>query len=568
MKKIILFSMITLLITGCEGFLDTENLVKKDNSNFPKSSKDAMTALTGAYALLREMTPGEEGQCLFITSELLSDDRFGGGGPDDRRMQAVDHLKKADENMFSDVWKKNYQGIFRCNMLFETMGNIVWESEATQKQIMAETSFLRAYFYFDLCRMFGTVPLITTTESVNNPRATADELFALIASDLKAAITNFPATKYQEIPVTQLGHSTKWAAEALLARAFLFYTGYYKKEAMPLAEGGSLTKADVVALLNDCITNSGHDLLPDFRNLWPYSNQYTKPDYKYAEENNLSWAGEDGGNYETVFAVKYASKATWDNSWYNNEICLYFSLREPADVEDIFPYGIGWGVGTVNSNLWEEWKSKEPKDLRREASILDVENPAEGLRNYTWGSDKQMNETGYWQKKYLAINAHKTDAEGNVSSTNYSRLIYPDIDSDYQLNNTQDLVIIRFADVLLMAAELKNDAEPLNRVRQRAGLPSVSYSDEALRNERRWELAFEGQRYYDLLRWHIAGTELNKQNGVAVINNTMKTTMDMGNLVQRIEATGGFMPIPQTQIDLSSGVLTQTPGWSGDNLLY
>lgn len=85
---------------GCEGFLDTENLTKKDNSNFPKTSGDAETALTGIYALLREMTPGEDGQCFFLTAELLSDDRFGGGGPDDRRMHAVDRLKKVDENMF------------------------------------------------------------------------------------------------------------------------------------------------------------------------------------------------------------------------------------------------------------------------------------------------------------------------------------------------------------------------------------------------------------------------------------------------------------------------------------
>ncbi|WP_321333488.1 RagB/SusD family nutrient uptake outer membrane protein [uncultured Bacteroides sp.] len=568
MKRIILFAIIALLMSGCESFLDTENLVKKDNSNFPKTPADASTALTGAYALLREMTPGEDGQSFFITAELLSDDRFGGGGPDDRRMHAVDRLLKADENMFSDVWKKDYQGIFRCNMLFETMGNITWDSDETKQQIDAEARFLRAYFYFDLCRLFGTVPLITTTESVNKPRATAEELYALIASDLETAIAEFPSTKYQDMPATQLGHATKWAAEALLARAFLFYTGYYEKDAMPLSEGGSLTKAEVITHIDDCITNSGHDLLPDFRNLWPYSNSYTKPDYKYAKDNDLNWAGEEGGNYETVFAIKYSSKATWDNPWYNNEVCLYFSLREPADAEDIFPYGIGWGVGTVNSSLWEDWKNREPKDIRREASIFAVDNPDEGVSNYAWGADKQMDETGYWQKKYMAINAHKTDADGNVSCTNYSRLMYPDIDSDYQLNNTEDLVIIRFADVLLMAAELKKDAAPLNRVRARVGLPAVAYSDEALRNERRWELAFEAQRYYDLLRWHMAGEALNEQNGVEVVDNSVKTTMDVGDIAARVKDTGGFMPIPQTQIKLSSGVLTQTPGWTGDNLLY
>ena len=113
MKKIWIFSIVALFFMGCEGFLDTENLTKKDNSNFPKTSGDAETALTGIYALLREMTPGEDGQGFFLTAELLSDDRFGGGGPDDRRMHAVDRLKKVDENMFSDVWKQDYRAIYR-----------------------------------------------------------------------------------------------------------------------------------------------------------------------------------------------------------------------------------------------------------------------------------------------------------------------------------------------------------------------------------------------------------------------------------------------------------------------
>ena len=116
MKKIWIFSIVALFFMGCEGFLDTENLTKKDNSNFPKTSGDAETALTGIYALLREMTPGEDGQGFFLTAELLSDDRFGGGGPDDRRMHAVDRLKKVDENMFSDVWKQDYRAIYRSNM--------------------------------------------------------------------------------------------------------------------------------------------------------------------------------------------------------------------------------------------------------------------------------------------------------------------------------------------------------------------------------------------------------------------------------------------------------------------
>lgn len=554
MKKIWIYLIVSFLFSGCENFLDTENLTKKDNSNFPKSAADAETALTGVYALLREMTPGEDGQSFFLTAELLSDDRFGGGGPDDRRMHAVDRLKKVDDNMFADVWKQAYRAIYRCNMLLASMDAIEWENEAIRQKLEGQIHFLRAYFYFDICRLFGTVPLITSTEPVNNPRATAEELYALIASDLKTAIEQLPATKYSASSNAELGRATKWAAEALLARVYLFYTGYYQQESIPLLEG-TLSKNDVTGYLDDCISNSGHDLVGDFRNLWPYSNEYTKKNYKYAQDYDLSWVGEEGGNVETVFAIRYSSKATWDNPWYNNEVCLYSSPREPASLDDIFPFGIGWGIGTVNPKLWEEWPSKDP---RREGSILSVEKE---LPDYAWGCDKQMNETGYWQKKYMAINAYNDEGE----SVNYSRIIYPEIDSDYQLNNTQDLVIIRFADVLLMAAELKKDASPLNRVRARVGLTPVAYSDEALRNERHWELAFEGLRYYDLLRWGIAGQVLSQQNGVKVLDNMVDTRMDMGDISQRMEITKGLMPLPKTQIDLSAGVLEQNPGWGNES---
>lgn len=564
MKKIIASMLTACILSGCESFLDTENLTKKDNSNFPLTTEDAQMALTGAYTMLRQTTDGAEGQCFFITSEILSDDRLGGGGPDDRAAQAVNQLKKSADNMFADPWRNAYKGIFRCNMLLESITNITtWESEAVRKQILAETHFLRAYFYFDLCRLFGTVPLITATAPVNNPRATPDELYALIASDLQTAIDNFPSTKIQEMPISQLGHATKWAAQGLLARVYLFYTGYYKKEALPSANGKSISKQEVIAQLDDCIANSGHALLPDFRNLWPYSNKLTQPGYKYSIDNNLSWVGEAGANTETMFAIRFGATADWGpTSDYNNSPNLFFSIREqPTD--GIYPFGLGWGYGPANSRLWEEWSIAEPNDIRREASILNVENPNEGLAGYKFGGDKQWEETGYWQKKYIAVNARKEDK----SIIGYSHLMYG-APADYMLNNTQDLVMLRFADVLLMAAELKEDATPLNLVRARAGLPAVAYSTQALRNERHWELAFEAIRYYDILRWGIAGEELSKQNGVSIKNNLVEGKMNVGNIAKRIEETGGFLQIPQTQIDLSNGVLTQTPGWTGSSIIY
>lgn len=198
-------------------------------------------------------------------------------------------------------------------MLLNSLDGISWESQETRNKIEGQAHFLRAYFYFDLCRLFGTVPLLTTSEPENVPRATAEELYAQIAFDLKTAIEKLPSVKYSAANNSELGRATKWAAEALLARAYLFYTGYYQQESMPLPDNSTLSRTDVITYLDDCINNSGHDLIGDFRNLWPYSNVYTKKDYKYAQDNDLHWIGEDGANVETVFAIRYSAKATWDN---------------------------------------------------------------------------------------------------------------------------------------------------------------------------------------------------------------------------------------------------------------
>lgn len=126
-------------------------------------------------------------------------------------------------------------GLFiRSNMLLNSLDGISWESQETRNKIEGQAHFLRAYFYFDLCRLFGTVPLLTTSEPENVPRATAEELYAQIAFDLKTAIEKLPSVKYGAANNSELGRATKWAAEALLARAYLFYTGYYQQESMPL----------------------------------------------------------------------------------------------------------------------------------------------------------------------------------------------------------------------------------------------------------------------------------------------------------------------------------------------
>ena len=560
-SHIILSALTILALASCNDFLSTEDLTRKDSSNFPKTQSDAEQSLTGCYAMLRYLTPDNESEHPMIVAEILSDDRFGGGGPDDAFLHNVDNLTAYNNDMFKEIWDDDYKGIHRCNQLIEQMGQINWASDQDKAQTDGEARFLRAYYYLSLARFFGNVPLITTSLSNNPPQASADEVYAQIASDLLTAINEMPSTPANELSSARLGHANRWAAEGLLARAYLFYTGYYQKESLTAADGTVLDNAKVAAYLKDCIDNSGYKLMPDFRNLWPYANKYSKADYKYASDNDLNWYGEGIDNLEFMFSIKYSSKANWDdnNAYVNNEACLFFSPRESdGSTANNFPLGIGWGAGTVSSKMLAEWKAYAPKDPRIDGSIFDVTKEAP---NYSWGADKQQDETGLWEKKYCAIN-YKVSSDDGDTYQNISMALYPDVSSDYMINNVQDIVVLRFADILLMHSELTKTVDGINHVRARVGLPAIStYSDQALQSERRFELAFEGERWFDLLRWHKAAAALAAENGVTVRNYNVEESKDMSNIAQRVEATGGFLQIPQSQIDLSNGVLKQNKGW-------
>ena len=561
MKKTILIFLTLGIFCSCEKFLDSESYDKKNTDNFPVTVADANSMVTGIYSSLNAAVSNIQNHHFYM-AELASDDRFGGGGENDKDMQGLDHLMNTQPDRFLTFWTARYQGIFRANTAIETLGQVTgWTSDGQFNQLLGEVHFLRALYYFELSQMFGEVPLITSTAVENIPKSPAKDTYALIAADLKTAIDLMPSQPYTSVAS---GHATKWAAEALLARVFLFYTGYYQTTEIPLPSGGTIKKAEVIALLDDCIKNSGHDLLSDFRNLWPYSNEFTKVDYPYAKTNNLQYAGE--GHKETVFAIKFGTLVDWGDQYmlgYSNQLNLHFGLRSNNGQADTFPFGQGWGAGPVNTGLWTAWRQAEPNDIRRSGSIINVETD---LENYIYGADSQMEETGFWQKKYIAITAYDSDKKLLPSYA----ILANAAPAEYQLAHTQDLVLIRFADVLLMHAELTETATNLNRVRQRVALPPVNYSITALKQERRRELAFEGLRYIDLMRWHDAAAVLDTQEGVAIKNKSIDTKMKAfgGGYSTRYNETGGFWAIPTSQIALSNGILTQNSGWGESNNEY
>jgi hypothetical protein len=552
MKKIFVLLATAILLSGCgEGFLDTENLTQKDSSIFPKTPADAEQMLPAIYrTLIEPMNP----RTPFFVSEIMSDERFGAAGADDRFTRAIANFKVTDVNEYSVLWSNYYQGIFRANSLISSLDNITWANEGQRNRIEGEAYFMRAYYYFDLARLFGTVPLVLDLSAQNNPRSEASVLFAQIGADLKIAIEKMPATPYTPAwGGTNLGHATKWAAEGIMARAFLFYTGYYKQEQM-----GEITKAQVIAWVDDCVKNSGHDLLPDFHSLWPYS--YSK-DYPYTKENGLTYIGESGANIEAMFVHRHYG---WDYTGRNLEQ-LFFGMRYQDNYMACFPFGQGWGGGTVNPNTFAAWSAS---DLRRKASVLDAKDPSEGV-TYQPGKENQMEDTYLFAKKYMPINVKVKAKNGSDSLVAYIKnmdLKYAFPTLDYMSENLQDYISLRFADVLLMGAELGSGQAQnyFDRVRARVKLPSVPVDLKNIKAERRWELAFEGIRYFDLLRWHDEKLITEHKTDVPVLNKGKEAKV---NTKFRPE-TGGFLPIPLSQIELSGNVLVQTPGWSPSDFTF
>ena len=559
-KYIIASLFCVMLFAACDDFLDTDNLTMKDTSNFPLNETDAYQMVNGIYAVMNRNLADPEEDPFFIF-DIASDDRLGGGSQSNIGAQGVDRLMNAYVDWMKPLWQQRYAGINRANNALESIDNVTnWTSETTKKQYLCEIYFLRAWYYFNLAQVFNGVPLVLSTVPQNLPRSTADEVYAQIASDLKNAIEIGPSTKYPDFGE---GRVSKWAAEGMMARVWLFYTGFYQKSELPLAEGGSVSKSQVVAWLEDCIQNSGFGLVSDQRNLWPYTNPYTAKDYLYDQENNLNWETDE--NKESMFAVKMSNKAGWsaDDHLRHNRIVEFYGLRKTN--ESAFPFSVqGYSNGPVCERLWTDW-AEDPDyagDYRLVGSICDraVEIP-----NYPGDKAKEVENTNLLAKKYIGCEAYNEDHSGRYLSYAY----YYGSENNRQSGLTQSLVWLRFADVLLMHAELSdgkviyNGKNGVNAVRQRAGLGDIPYSLANLKKERRYELCFEALRWNDLRRWGDVAEKVKNQVGNKILNQGIAGEYAFTNdFMQRYKDTGGgFFKIPEDQVTLSEGVLEQNPGW-------
>lgn len=584
MKKIYILGVFAALtFSSCESFLDSDNYTGKDSGNFPKTETDVSQMVSSVYkSTFYEQWEGNYGnnaEKYFAYANIASDDMYGGGGANDQSTQAMEHLMYSSDTQFEGFYKACYAAIARANNALSAIDNVA--DPELRNQTKGELLFLRAFNYFDLVKCFGNIPMLDSTpgsveEANTSPEQVAPEVvYKKIAADLYEATQIMPKYKYDGWTKIQFGKATRWAADALLARVFLFYTGFFNKETLPMDEVDGVTEVTkdyVVRHLEEVINESGHGLVDDYRSLWAYANEKTAMDWSGDANLAEKW---NEGNKEAIFSVNYAYRGNWDSQLHmTNQWALFFGIRSNDPSTDkrfmkdnteggsMYPFGGGWGNGPVAPNLVSDWKTAEPGDKRFDASIMKFPN------NWDYAnSDNGMEMTGYQNMKLGAVRSNG----GKCFS--FCVQMYDGTDGatgHYQASNCQALTLIRYADVLLMHDELTQTNTGMTQIRSRAGLAPKPYTLENLQNERRWEFAFEGLRWDDMRRWHIAPECLAKQVGGKIYNKGQQTTMhDQGEgYVTRFNKTQGYCRLPGMEVRLSNGGLKQNPGWDGTEGYY
>ena len=558
--NILALGVAALTMTGCsESFLDTTSKTELNSTSFYKTEVQAEYAVVGCYDGYQRTVSNGNWPSLFQAVETMSDDCLGGGGPDDRSDRLMDRFDRSympDQiDLFNGLWDDYYKGINRCNLLLASLDNIGWTSEEARKVVESETRAIRGLEYFDLVRMFERVPLLTVASTEVVPQSEPDAVYEQIVADLKFAADNMPEEKYAD-KSNNLGRITKYAAAAMLARVYLFYDGVYndnKGGAMP----GGLTKEQALQYCEEVIKSQRYSLEPEFKNLWPAAS--TEASTK--TEGRKSTYVEDSN--EIVWVVKFNNDQNWVNSNINgNKFIINLGLR---NVTSFAPYGNGWGACPVTPYANSLFRSG---DSRSTATVIDC--AAIGAYKEQITTDC-MDYTGLVNKKYCPLiftdGTSMPAAETTVDGGNM------------QTNQDQNWILIRYADVLLMAAELgsANAMQYFNQVRDRAygaGVHDITSAPtrEQIWNERRVEFMGEGVRYFDLRRQgldafvaaQMGQANANGQttgNPITIYNNKVPTTISSTYVENNIRTKRGFFQIPNSQITLSGHVYKQNAGW-------
>ncbi|WP_372773884.1 RagB/SusD family nutrient uptake outer membrane protein [Mangrovibacterium sp.] len=458
-----------------------------DSENYFNSESDYYSALVAAYDMLQSTYAN------VIVGEFASDNTLCGGesATDVVGWQQIDDMIHTSSNdNLQDIWNWMFAGVQRTNYFMEFQDKIEFDSK---EQMIGEIRFLRAYYYFELVKWFGPVPLkvderFTLGDETSIPRSSVSEVYAQIESDLLFAESVLPETP------TEIGRATRGAAQALLGKAYLFQD-----------------KFDEAALiLDDLIDDGNYTLVEDFSDIFEF-------------------AGENGS--ESIFEVQYTDvegAAFGCLQCSEGNVAVGFSgVRGYSG--PLYTSGFSFNVPT--QEVVDEF---EDGDSRKDVAILDIEAwSAETGAEYSTGYE----HTGYFNRKYIP-RTRSSEAQG-----------------DLNLTNPNNYRAIRYADVLLMAAEAHNrksspnDSKAqgyLNQVRERAfgdsdhniTLTGTALTD-AIYHERRVELMGEGHRFFDLVRTGEAADEIDGF----------------------VEGKHEVFPIPLEEVEFSNGNWSQNPNY-------
>lgn len=560
MNNILKYAAVILLGAGAFSScsLDSESMSSIDSSTFPRTVADAEMSRVGCYNRYRRLTQSAN-FAYSVLSEVLSDDCFGGTSATDARNYAMfDRFDinqyPGGQNEIEPLWTYYYQAIFACNSFLQGFDNVEWESEAQRNRYEGEVRFLRAIEYFDLARMFGAVPLLTepTTEVI--PRTDPQEVFAQIVEDLVYAMKNIDYAPNHNWVQQNDGTATQYAAAAMLARVYLFYTGYYQTSDCP-----GVTKQQVIDGLNMVISSGYYGLVQSkedggkeyngFTRLWRAACATDATLEGGTGLNNHAWVGR-GSSESDVNEFIFTQKFNHTGSSANNGWLVMMGARSITDASAV-PYGNGWGACTVNPDTWNIFEEGDP---RREASIIDwIGEGRQGAYDEFAPLTREL--TGYSIKKYTPLSYN---VDGKAVSEVSAESSWEGGHS-FQSNQYQDYIVIRYADVLLMLSELQENADGMNEVRARAGLAALPYSKENILLERHREFIGEGIRYWDLLRQGVDYAANAISGSWKVQSGGADDTVTIN--AQDILSKRGLLPIPSNQIILSNGIYTQNPGW-------
>ena len=628
MKKYILSSLAVLsaatMFTSCNDMLDTDPRVTElTAATFPGKPADVEALNAATYSIMNTLGGGDQSGILnnpFYWWSLMSDDCYGSGGLQDNVAKSLHHFTTASANQYEQDFILLYGGVSRANNQIETIDNVEWtpEQKAQRDQLLGEGYFMRGFYNLLLTQMYGDVPLITSTvitEEMLQQVSAEEVIYPQILSDFTSAKNLMKAER-----ANGSGHADKYTAEAFIARAWMFWAGFYKgvgdlssgDATMELVEqegcqAGSLSKQGVIDGLNDIINNGGYKLCPDFRSLWQYSNSLLWDEAHDGEDgenapgthayafiadmdrsNCFDQPGMGNGNTEEIFQIQFMNASKWaiggtynNPRMYSNYLSCFWGLRNGATNDNgrrdkTYPFNQGWGQGTPSCNIWDDWTDAERSggytDIRKLGTLIDLDNELEG---YTYEKDDNE-ESGYAVKKYADVNLDACAADNDSWWSQCEGYSSSSLDNKQQGDHFEDYYLMRYADVLLMMSELTGQVSYMNQVQARAGVPlTTSYSLKALQDERRWEFALEGLRFNDMRRWSgvdkhsescYAAKALQAQKGKQITcygKHSAKVSLEhmTCSWSKRYADTKGFLPKPQAQITLMSGKMQQNPGW-------